>query len=84
MAPPAPSSERPRGRRRWELKNKSRVDEVDGRKMTTHPLIFHNLLCKGPQTLIFVAAPPSPSLNIPKVVICIVIVVVVVCVFVVL
>ncbi len=44
--------------------------------MTTHPLIFHNLLCEGPQTLIFVAAPPppSPSLNIPKVVICIVIV----------
>ncbi len=28
--------------------------------MTTHPLIFHNLLCKGPQTLIFVAAPPPP------------------------
>ncbi len=26
--------------------------------MTTHPLIFHNLLCEGPQTLIFVAAPP--------------------------
>ncbi len=52
--------------------------------MTTHPLIFHNLLCEGPQTLIFVAAPPP--LNIPKVVICIVIVVVVVvvCVFVVL
>ncbi len=24
--------------------------------MTTHPLIFHNLLCEGPQTLIFVAA----------------------------
>ncbi len=91
MAPPAPSSGRPRCRRRRELKNKSRVDEVggdSGRKMTTHPFLFHNLLCKGPQTLIFVAAPsPSlniPSLNIPKVVICIVIVVVVVCVFVVL
>ncbi len=25
-----------------------------------HPLIFHNLLCEGPQTLIFVAAPPPP------------------------
>ncbi len=46
-----------------------------------HPLIFHNLLCEGPQTLIFVATPP---LNIPKVVVCIVIVVVVVSVFVVL
>ncbi len=84
MAPPAPSSGRPRGRRRRESKNKSRVDEVGGEKMTTHPLIFHNLLCEGPQTLIFVAAPPPPPLNIPKVVICIVIVVVVVCVFVVL
>ncbi len=29
--------------------------------MTTHPLIFHNLLCDGPQTLIFVAAPPPPE-----------------------
>ncbi len=29
--------------------------------MTTHPLIFHNLLCEGPQTLIFVAAPPPPE-----------------------
>ncbi len=30
--------------------------------MTTHPLIFHNLLCEGPQTLIFVAAPlPLPE-----------------------
>ncbi len=28
--------------------------------MTTHTLIFHNLLCEGPQTLIFVAAPPPP------------------------
>ncbi len=36
--------------------------------MTTHPVIFHNLLCEGPQTLIFVAAPPLPPLNIPKVV----------------
>ncbi len=25
-----------------------------------HPLIFHSLLCEGPQTLIFVAASPSP------------------------
>ncbi len=30
MAPPAPSSGRPRGRRRRESKNKSRVDEVGG------------------------------------------------------
>ncbi len=30
MAPPAPSSGRPRGWRRWESKNKSRVDEVGG------------------------------------------------------
>ncbi len=30
MAPPAPCSGRPRGRRRQELKNKSRVDEVGG------------------------------------------------------
>ncbi len=30
-------------------------------KRTTHPLIFHNLLCEGPQTLIFVAAPPPPE-----------------------
>ncbi len=28
--PPAPSSGRPRSRRRRELKNKSRVDEVGG------------------------------------------------------
>ncbi len=68
-----------------EPKNKRRVDEVGGewKKDDKHPLIFHNLLCEGPQTLIFVAA-PTPPLNIPKVVICIVIVVVVVCVFVVL
>ncbi len=30
MAPPAPSSGRPRGRRRRESKNKSREDEVGG------------------------------------------------------
>ncbi len=30
MAPPAPSSGRPRGQRRRELKNKSQVDEVGG------------------------------------------------------
>ncbi len=30
VAPPAPSSGRPRGRRRRESKNKSRVDEVGG------------------------------------------------------
>ncbi len=35
-------------------------ERVGGEKMTTHPLIFHNLLCEGPQTLIFVAAPPPP------------------------
>ncbi len=59
-SPPAPSSGRPRGRRRRAPKKKSRVDEVggDGSKRTTHPLIFHNLLCEGPQTLIYVAAPP--------------------------
>ncbi len=34
--------------------------------MTTHPLIFHNLLCEGPQTLIFVAAPPPPPLPLPE------------------
>ncbi len=44
---------------------------MSGRKRTTHSLIFHNLLCEGPQTLIFVADPPPP-LNFPKVVICIV------------
>ncbi len=27
-------------------------------KKTTHPLIFHNILCEGPQTMIFVAPPP--------------------------
>ncbi len=32
-----------------------------------HPLIFHNLLCEGPQTLIFVATPPPTSpLEHPK------------------
>ncbi len=31
MAPPAPSSGRPRGRRRREPKKKSRVDESDSR-----------------------------------------------------
>ncbi len=60
VAPPAPSSGRPRSRRRQAPKKKSRVDEVgvSRRKRTTHPLIFHNLLCEVPQTLIFVAAPP--------------------------
>ncbi len=43
---------------------------MSGRKRTTHPLIFHNLLCEGPQTLIFVASPPPPEH--PKVVIFIV------------
>ncbi len=43
---------------------------MSGRKRATHPLIVHNLLCDGPQTLIFVAAPPPPEH--PKVVICIV------------